>query len=75
MDLGLPDIDGCTVTEMMRELEKEQTSRAVIVALTAHSAATCKDMTMRAGMDAFFCKPFMREDAQSFFAHLPELCF
>jgi CheY-like chemotaxis protein len=50
MDIGLPDIDGHTVTEKIRKNEKN-TRRVPIVALTAHADESEKTKASRSGMD------------------------
>ncbi len=63
MDLGLPDIDGITVTETIRKLDNGQ--HVPIVALTAHDDATCKAVCYQVGMDDVVIKPLTNEKALS----------
>jgi CheY-like chemotaxis protein len=56
MDIGLPDMDGYTVTETIRSMEKKP-ARVTIVALTAHAADEMQDHGERSGMDDFLEKP------------------
>lgn len=58
MDIGLPDIDGITVTEKIRQYERENNflpSR--IFALTAYSLIDIKDKCLMAGMNEVHTKP------------------
>jgi two-component system, OmpR family, aerobic respiration control sensor histidine kinase ArcB len=63
MDIGLPDIDGYTVTLRIREREKT-TQRIPIVALTANANDAEKAKAMSSGMDDFYAKPLTTEMAQ-----------
>ena len=56
MDLGLPDIDGVTVTETIRRQGSDQI-RVPIVALTANADETYRNHCIEAGMDDFLLKP------------------
>lgn len=60
MDLGLPDIDGLTVTETIRKNEYQPD--VPIIALTAHGGEDCKLRCMEAGMNDFIVKPIRVED-------------
>ncbi len=65
MDLGLPDIDGYTVTKKIRDLEKQKLRAPVtIVALTAHIEEKCKNNALNSGMDNFLSKPISLEQAR-----------
>ena len=56
MDLGLPDMDGLTVTEMIRRMEDENT-HTPIIALTANADESYKRLAFDVGMDEFVLKP------------------
>ena len=60
MDLGLPDIDGLTVTETIRKNDYQPT--VPIIALTAHGGDDCKTRCMEVGMNDFVVKPIRVED-------------
>lgn len=59
MDIGLPDIDGCKVSETIRSLEYGQ--QIPIVALTA-SGEYFKEKCLAAGMNFYLTKPIMVDD-------------
>jgi len=60
MDLGLPDIDGVTLTKTIKQ---EQTHQTIpIVALTAHD--TYRDDCSRAGMIDYLVKPLTSAHCQ-----------
>lgn len=62
MDIGLPDTDGYTVTETIRNLE-ELPHQPIIVALTAHIKDESKQKSQDAGMNDFMSKPITAEKA------------
>lgn len=55
MDVGLPDIDGITLTETLRK--KIETQKLPIIALTAHSDSEVREACKNYGMDDFLVKP------------------
>jgi CheY-like chemotaxis protein len=63
MDIGLPDIDGYTVTLKIRKRERT-TRHTPIVALTANANEPEKAKAMAAGMDDFYAKPLTAEIAK-----------
>jgi len=70
MDLGLPDIDGRTVTVEMRKLEKAaHCVHTPIVALTAHAGNELKNTIADFGMDGFFSKPLTTHLARDILNH------
>lgn len=60
MDLGLPDLDGFTVTRQIRERNDDK-SKTPIVALTAHDAEEDKAQCLLAKMQDFIAKPLSAE--------------
>ncbi|MBP9726074.1 MAG: PAS domain-containing protein [Gammaproteobacteria bacterium] len=64
MDIGLPDQDGYSVTQVIREKETRVNASAVpIIALTAHGAVDVEAFCGRAGMQGVLSKPLTREQA------------
>lgn len=62
MDLGLPDIDGLTVTETLRsEDQSDRIKNLPIVALTAHSETGIREHARQAGITDFHVKPLSKE--------------
>jgi PAS domain S-box-containing protein len=54
MDYQLPDLDGPTVTRMLRA---RQPDGPVVVGMTASAGATTRQVCLEAGMDDFLAKP------------------
>lgn len=65
MDVGLPDMDGYTVTETIRGLEKNRHQRTPIVALTAHAEDEFQQGALASGMDDFLSKPLTMDKAKA----------
>jgi len=64
MDVGLPDIDGCEITQRVRLKERGTAQHIPIIALTAHIDVENKQRCIEAGMDAVISKPLSKEKAQ-----------
>lgn len=64
MDIGLPDIDGLTVTEEIRSLVKDRNKQPIIVALTAHVSNKDREHCLKSGLDDFLKKPASYHDFQ-----------
>jgi len=56
MDIGLPDMDGCTVTKKIRAIEKKN-HHVPIIALTAYASEDDRQKCLGAGMDNVLTKP------------------
>jgi len=65
MDLGLPDMDGYTVTETIRRLEEKRRIHTPIVALTAHTEDEFRESAKKSGMDDFLSKPLTTDKAKA----------
>ncbi len=61
LDIGLPDMDGFTVTKKVRAMEDGTTRSTPIIALTAHTEENFKSSAMEAGMNGFLTKPLLPE--------------
>lgn len=61
VDIGLPDIDGITVTQSIRTFEFEINRYTLIIAATA-SGEAYREKCLAAGMDDFITKPMLIED-------------
>ena len=57
MDLGLPDINGVTITKLIRSYENKNFAPVRVVAITAHEDDCHRQECFNAGMDAFLVKP------------------
>jgi CheY-like chemotaxis protein len=64
MDIMLPELDGFQITEIIRQLEKENSEmkRIPIIALTANALDNDRDKCYNAGMDEYLSKPFTSEE-------------
>ncbi|MFZ5878779.1 MAG: PAS domain S-box protein [Chloroflexota bacterium] len=60
MDMQMPDMDGPTVTRLIREREKGSSARLPIVAVTANALQADRDQCFEAGMDDYLTKPIPR---------------
>jgi DNA-binding response OmpR family regulator len=60
LDMGLPDIDGLSVCEILRK--QPSTTRIPIVLVTAMSGEIARANALVSGADYFLTKPFNRED-------------
>lgn len=63
LDLGLPDIDGITIAEAIRNNLNVQKT-VPIIALTAHSDDDIKQKCIAAGIDDFLTKPLTFDSAE-----------
>ena len=64
MDLGLPDTDGFTAIETIKELEamRNPDHDVPIIALTAHGDADIRERAEKVGMVGFLEKPLIKSD-------------
>ncbi len=58
MDLEMPKLDGVTATGIIRDLEKDKENPVPIIALTANSFLSKKEMVLKSGMTGYLSKPF-----------------
>ncbi|MDD2962432.1 MAG: response regulator [Bacteroidales bacterium] len=61
MDVQMPEMDGIEATLKIREDEKKLQSHIPIVAMTANTLESDRDVCFEAGMDDFITKPFKNE--------------
>lgn len=57
MDVGLPDISGINLTEVIRRRNDREQKHIPIIVLTAYSQPDIKQQCLAAGADAVFTKP------------------
>lgn len=67
MDMQMPEMDGCTSSQSIRELDRPDAKSVPIIALTANAFAEDIAQTTNAGMNAHLSKPI---DANLLFATL-----
>ena len=60
LDVGLPEMDGWTVLERIREDERTQDLKVLV--LTAHAQEETRERADKGGADAFITKPFRPDD-------------
>ena len=57
MDIQMPEMDGLTATQRIREREKATGLHLPIVAMTAHAMKGDQELCLEAGMDGYVVKP------------------
>jgi len=58
MDIGLPDMNGLSVIQTIRE-KSEYNKKTAIIALTAHSNSEYRSLSYQKGATDYFVKPLM----------------
>ncbi len=71
MDCQMPEMDGYTATQLLRERERNDRHTRV-VALTANVFEEDRQRAFEAGMDAWLAKPFRKEDLVKALLRAPE---
>jgi CheY-like chemotaxis protein len=61
MDLEMPEMDGVSATQAIREREKTTGTHLPIVAMTAHAMNGDEGRCLSAGMDGYVSKPIRPE--------------
>lgn len=61
MDIQMPEMDGITATQCIRDIEREGRKKTPIVAMTAHASKSDESACYDVGMDDFIVKPFKPE--------------
>jgi signal transduction histidine kinase/ActR/RegA family two-component response regulator len=62
MDVNMPEMDGFQTTAAIREREKANGRHLPIIAITGFSMKGDRERCLRAGMDAYLCKPIRSKD-------------
>ena len=65
MDCQMPEMDGFTATQAIREIEKKSAAHIPIIALTANAMSEDKQRCLDCGMDDYISKPFKKETLMS----------
>jgi CheY-like chemotaxis protein len=68
LDIGLPDMDGFKVAELMLEHSKESVANRIVV-LTAHSDEVYRKRCKEVGVAAFWVKPVSSLKVKEFLNH------
>ncbi|OUL17521.1 response regulator [Nostoc sp. 106C] len=56
-DIGLPEIDGCTLMRKIRAMSAKQLKQIPAIALTAYSQEIAEKEALASGFQAYFVKP------------------
>ncbi len=70
MDIQMPVMGGVEATKKIRGLEKSDTARTPIIALTANAMIGDKERFLEAGMDGYISKPVKKKDIVKAFSYL-----
>jgi signal transduction histidine kinase/DNA-binding response OmpR family regulator len=65
MDVQMPELDGITATQIIREEEKSTGLHIPIVAMTAHAMNGDRERCKAAGMDGYVSKPVKAPDLEA----------
>jgi signal transduction histidine kinase/CheY-like chemotaxis protein/GAF domain-containing protein len=69
MDCNMPEVDGYTATEKIREFEKQRDQSPVpIIAITADVMPSTRERCLAAGMDDYLTKPLVLKDLEKILA-------
>jgi CheY-like chemotaxis protein len=71
MDVQMPEMDGVTATQRIREEERAAGGHIPIVALTASAMKSDMELCLAAGMDDYLTKPLQRQDLLAAIARWP----
>jgi CheY-like chemotaxis protein len=69
MDIQMPEMDGLTATEKIREGEKQTQLHLPIIAITAHAMKGDRERCLEAGMDGYVSKPINRRELEEAIAN------
>jgi CheY-like chemotaxis protein len=72
MDVQMPEMDGITAVQHLRQSEKGTACHQWVVAMTAHAMSGDKERFMRAGMDSHLIKPFKPADLYAAVERVPQ---
>lgn len=61
MDIGLPDVEGLCIAELMRKSQDPQKAKTPIIIISAHSDNEYRNRAESIGVEDFIVKPFTVE--------------
>jgi two-component system sensor histidine kinase/response regulator len=70
MDVQMPEMDGLSATQAIRESEKSSSKRLPIFAMTAYAMKGDRERCLQAGMDGYIAKPVRFSDIETALASL-----
>ncbi|HUK25158.1 MAG TPA: response regulator [Terriglobales bacterium] len=70
MDVQMPEMDGLTATQAIREMEKESGQHMPIFAMTAYAMTGDRERCLQAGMDGYIAKPVRFSDIEKTLANV-----
>ena len=74
-DIGLPQIDGCTLMRIIRNMSTKRLKQIPAIALTAYSQDTVEQEALASGFQAFFVKPIEPMEFINSVANVIENCY
>ncbi len=71
MDIQMPEMDGLSATQQIREQEKIDGRHIPIIAMTAHAMEGDRERFLAAGMDGYVSKPINRQEIEKALENVP----
>ena len=71
MDIQMPEMDGLSATQHIREQEKIDGRHIPIIAMTAHAMEGDRERFLATGMDSYVSKPINRQEIEKALENVP----